>query len=98
MLGAYKAFYEAGVKIPEEVSIIGCGNTGDSEFFHPGLTTVDDDMQQMVRCTYEAAQKLLRNSELINTGIRFELVERGSTAPVPGSSFLMSNNKGNSKC
>ena len=98
VLGAYKAFYEAGVKIPEEVSIIGCGNTGDSEFFHPGLTTVDDDMQQMVRCTYEAAQKLLRNSELINTGIRFELVERVSTAPVPGSSFLMSNNKGNSKC
>lgn len=82
VLGAYKAFYEAGVKIPEDVSIIGCGNSGDSEFFYPGLTTVADDMRQMVCGTYEAAQKLLRSPERINIGLRFELIERGSTAPL----------------
>lgn len=42
-LGALRALREHGLRVPEDVSIVGCDNTPESVFFEPPLTTVEQN-------------------------------------------------------
>jgi LacI family transcriptional regulator len=46
-LGAMKAILGAGLKIPEDIAIIGCGNTRYSDFLRVPLSTIDQDCKAM---------------------------------------------------
>lgn len=39
-LGCYQAIYEAGLKIPEDISVVGFDGLEVSEYMVPPLTTV----------------------------------------------------------
>ncbi len=39
-LGAYKAIFEAGLRIPEDIAIIGYDDIEISKYFYPSLTTI----------------------------------------------------------
>jgi LacI family transcriptional regulator len=41
--GAMKAILEAGLRVPEDIALVGCGNTRYSEILRIPLTTVDQD-------------------------------------------------------
>ena len=45
-LGAYRAAEELGLRIPEDLSVVGCDNTLLADVVTPKLTTID---QQMLR-------------------------------------------------
>lgn len=55
--GAIEAFRQEGIKVPEDVSIVGFDGTQSAEICNPQLTTVEVPLQQM---GYEAVQMLLR--------------------------------------
>jgi LacI family transcriptional regulator len=40
-MGAMKAVLEAGLRIPEDVAIVGCGNVAYADFLRVPLTSVD---------------------------------------------------------
>jgi DNA-binding LacI/PurR family transcriptional regulator len=42
-LGAMRAFYENGVSVPDEISVVGFSDMPQSAFFQPPLTTVRQD-------------------------------------------------------
>lgn len=44
-MGAMQAILEAGLHIPEDVAVVGCGNVRYSEFLRVPLTTVDQDCE-----------------------------------------------------
>ncbi|MCQ6557476.1 LacI family DNA-binding transcriptional regulator [Paenibacillus mendelii] len=46
-IGAMKALHEAGLKVPEDVSIIGFDNIKESEYLIPALTTVFPPITEM---------------------------------------------------
>jgi LacI family transcriptional regulator len=71
-LGVMEAAREAGLCIPEDLSVVGFDNIPESAYFYPPLTTVDQSINQM---GYLAAQLLVR---LINEG---ELENRTYTLP-----------------
>ena len=48
-LGALSALNVKGIRVPEEVSVIGFDNMPATEFWSPGLTTVDARMRCVVR-------------------------------------------------
>lgn len=48
-LGVLYAFHEAGVSVPEEVSVVGFDNLPESAFFMPSLTTVHQDFDEVGR-------------------------------------------------
>lgn len=54
--GAYRAAYECGLRIPQDVSIISYDNSAESEYMVPSLTTFDQH--------YDVAAKLLADSIL----------------------------------
>jgi LacI family transcriptional regulator len=42
-LGALSAFHETGIKVPDEISVIGYDGMPESEFYQPPLTTIYQD-------------------------------------------------------
>jgi LacI family transcriptional regulator len=62
LLGVYRAAAECGVRIPDDVSLIGVNNLPYGEFLHPPLTTIDVKVADMAR---EGTNIL---SECIKTG------------------------------
>lgn len=80
-LGAYAAIQEAGLRIPEDISVIGRNNVTFSPFLYPALTTVDLHMADAGK----SAAELLLNvaaGEVTSTChkvmIRSTLAERAS--------------------
>lgn len=51
--GAYKAIYEAGMRIPEDISVIGFDGLDISAYYHPSLTTMRQPCAQMVRASID---------------------------------------------
>src|SRR3984893_12156457 len=84
-LGALRAFQEAGLRVPQDISVIGFDDIQGAAFSNPGLTTVRQPLADMGRL---AAQTLLSRIEgatdcPAEIPIEPELVVRQSTGPAP---------------
>jgi LacI family transcriptional regulator len=86
-VGAMVACRQAGVRIPEEMSITGVDNTDLGATQTPGLTSIRTPIVEIGRAAAEQVIARLegRPFERFRT-LPFEIVERGSTAPPPRSS------------
>jgi len=84
-IGAARALREAGIRIPEDVSLMGIDDIDLAAFTHPPLTTVSQSLTQMAT---KAAQMLLelvggQEPEQRRVKIVPQLIVRHSTAPPP---------------
>jgi len=82
-IGAMRAFQEAGLRVPEDVSIVGFDDINIASFARPALTTVRQPLKKMGRI---AAKTLLdwieaRGEYTPEIAIEPELVIRNSTGP-----------------
>lgn len=78
-LAAMRAFADHGIAIPDQVSIIGCDGLRAGAFFHPPLTTVVSDPQEMARDTIAAVQSIAREpGRVIKKMFVPEVMERKS--------------------
>lgn len=65
-LGAYQAAHEAGLAIPEDLSIVGFDNIPEAALAEPGLTTVDQSIQEMGKIAVQMLVKLIEGESLEN--------------------------------
>jgi DNA-binding LacI/PurR family transcriptional regulator len=70
-LGVLRAFTEAGVRVPEQISIVGFDDIPESEFLSPPLTTVRQDFGAVGRHSIDV---LLRQIEAPGAAARERLV------------------------
>lgn len=81
-LGVLLALHEAGRKVPDEVSIVGFDDIPESAFFHPPLTTVRQDFDDLGRrCVNRLAMLIRGDAPPSGDVIHPPLVQRASTAP-----------------
>lgn len=85
-IGAIRALQEEGLRVPQDVSVIGFDDIPGAAFHMPSLTTV---RQPLARMGEVAAQSLLERIEgkrefPSEIAIEPELVVRESTGPAPG--------------
>ncbi|HUA98704.1 MAG TPA: LacI family DNA-binding transcriptional regulator [Terracidiphilus sp.] len=81
-LGAMRAILEAGLRIPEDVAVIGCGNVLYSGFLRVPLTSIDQDSAAIGRRAAELALSLVGNKEPAPPTVELvaaRLVARAST-------------------
>lgn len=52
-MGIYQVAHELGVRIPQDLSVVGFDNLRDSQFMTPALTTVDQFMENMATVATE---------------------------------------------
>jgi LacI family transcriptional regulator len=89
-IGASRAIRDFGLRVPEDVSIVGFDDIVSASFQNPALTTVHQPLKKMGRM---AAETLLKRISRLNAEavpipsvitVEPELVVRESTCPVAG--------------
>ncbi len=82
-IGAMRALHEAGVKVPDEVSVVGFDDIDFAQLAHPPLTTISLPRDRLGSLAFQALHKLFghrapHGAEFV---IETHLVKRHSTAP-----------------
>lgn len=74
---------ELGLRVPDDLSVVGFDNIPDSALSSPPLTTVDQPIREMGRCAVDVLIKLIRDQPVETTHITLatRLVVRQSTRP-----------------
>jgi LacI family transcriptional regulator len=81
-IGAMRAFLDAGLRIPEDVSVVGFDDIQSAAFQNPSLTTVRQPLREMGALAARALLGRLSGDEGPPTlMVEPELVVRGSTGP-----------------
>ena len=82
-LGAIRAIREAGLRVPEDVSVLGFDDIPSAAYQHPGLTTIRQPLYEMgQRAADTLVARIERPEEPVPRTISLEpsLVVRGTTA------------------
>jgi LacI family transcriptional regulator len=77
-----RAILDAGLRIPEDIAVIGCGNVLYPDFLRVPLSTVDQDSSAIGRIAAELALSLVGSSTSVRSRTELiapKLVVRAST-------------------
>jgi len=83
-IGAMRALYEAGLRVPQDLSVVGFDDIDFAQMAHPPLTTVSLPRDQLGNLAFQALHKLFGHKAAHGAEFILEthLVKRDSTAPV----------------
>ena len=84
-IGAIKAARACGLRVPEDVSVVGFDDVEGATIVSPELTTVRQPLAEMGRTAVSLLNRLLEGQrfETLHVELATRLVVRGSTAPPP---------------
>jgi DNA-binding LacI/PurR family transcriptional regulator len=82
-LGLLNALHEAGVSVPDEVSVVGFDDVPEAAYYTPPLTTVRQDFAELGRRGVELILSRLRGEHIHVDAVTPRLVVRSSTAAPP---------------
>ncbi|WOO43735.1 LacI family DNA-binding transcriptional regulator [Rubellicoccus peritrichatus] len=84
-IGAINRFREAGLRVPDDISIAGYDNLDISGHFRPTLTTVDQHESDLMQMACDALIDRIEGGKEVTQPrlVRPLLVTRNSTGPVP---------------
>ena len=83
-IGALQAIRQHGLRVPEDISVVGFDDTYEASIMHPALTTVRQPLAEMGRMAVSQLVRLLQNQriEALHVELATRLVERDSTGPL----------------
>ncbi len=86
-IGALSACREAGIRVPEDISIAGFDNIEFAEHVYPGLTTVNVPAAEMGRIAGQCMIDILRHKKRgpFQYKLPVEIMARGTCAPPKGN-------------
>jgi DNA-binding LacI/PurR family transcriptional regulator len=64
-LGAIRALRDAGLRVPEDVSVVGFDDVPEAAFFDPPLTTVHQDFVALGHAAVDGLTKLIQSPEAV---------------------------------
>jgi LacI family transcriptional regulator len=84
-IGVMSALREAGLRVPDDISVVGFDDIDFARVAFPPLTTVNLSRDRLGRLAFEALQKILRDKKRRGAEyvVETQLVVRESTARVP---------------
>jgi LacI family transcriptional regulator len=80
-IGCAETLISQGLRIPEDISLVGFGNVLAAEYFRVPLTTVRQPKFRLGVAAVDAMMSLLRGEKISPKRLMAELIERKSTAP-----------------
>ena len=83
-IGCAETLLQQGIKIPDDISIVGFGNILAAEFYRVPLTTVSQPKYRLGTAAVEAMMNLIKGEKIQHKRLAAEFVQRQSTAPPKG--------------
>jgi len=85
-IGAFHSARARGLRLPEDLSVVGFDDTSEAEAAHPGLTTVHQPLRELGRMAVSLLVRLLdqHQFEPLHVELATRLVVRSSTARPTG--------------
>lgn len=83
-LGVLLALHEAGRTVPGEVSVVGFDDVAESAYFHPPLTTVHQDFEEVGRrCVALLVEQITTGRSVAGavSSVPPRLIRRSSAGP-----------------
>lgn len=89
-IGVMRVLYDAGIRVPEDVSIVGFDDVRDASLIRPGLTTVRQPTQEMGAAGAAKLLRLISGEEMgvMKLVLRTDLVVRQSSGRPRGAARL----------
>ncbi len=86
-LGVYEAARQRGLRIPQDLSVVGFDDLPVARWVSPPLTTVRQPLAEMGRVAAEMLGEIIEDRPLRSRRVELstELIMRESTGPVPGT-------------
>jgi len=81
-IGCAETLLSQGLRIPEDISLVGFGNVMTAEYFRVPLTTIRQPKFRLAMAAMDMMTNLLRGQPVESKRLSAELVERKSTAPL----------------
>ena len=81
-MGAYKALNEAGVRIPEDVSVVGFDGISLGNFLNPPLTTMVQPRDELITASVEKLVAAMEGEEVSQDIFEAVLLERESVSKI----------------
>jgi DNA-binding LacI/PurR family transcriptional regulator len=85
-IGAIQGFKKYGIRVPEDISVVGFDNLPFTEYCSPRLTTIAQNRKQLGIIACALLEQMMEGSPLNYCIARPSLVVRDSTVP-PGQSI-----------
>ena len=86
--GCAETFLQQGLKVPQDISVAGFGNTLVGEHFRVPLTTIRQPKHRLGMAAVDVMQQLLRGGRAESKRLPAELIVRDSTGAPPGAPAL----------
>jgi DNA-binding LacI/PurR family transcriptional regulator len=80
-IGCAETLLSQGLRIPEDISLVGFGNVLTAEYFRVPLTTIRQPKYRLAIAAMDMMTSLLRGQPVETKRLPAELIERKSTAP-----------------
>jgi LacI family transcriptional regulator len=84
-IGAASLLLNQGVRIPQDISIVGFGNVLISEHFRVPLTTIRQPKLRLGAAAVESMARVMRGEQVLTKRLPAEIVIRQSSGPPPGN-------------
>ncbi|MEM9435693.1 MAG: LacI family DNA-binding transcriptional regulator [Pseudomonadota bacterium] len=81
--GVIAGLREGGLRVPQDVSVVGFDDIEMAAFYHPALTTIRQERRQLGKRAAEVLVARLERRETPGETLAVTLIERGTTAPPP---------------
>jgi LacI family transcriptional regulator len=84
-IGSMRAFQEAGLQVPKDISVVGFDDIQGAAFHYPSLTTVRQPLREMGETAMKTLLERIEGREDYpkEIAVQPELVIRESTGPAP---------------
>jgi LacI family transcriptional regulator len=63
-IGAYRALRDLGLRIPDDVALVGCNGIEDTEYFDPPITTIVQPVDEMCAVAWTLLEKRIQDPSI----------------------------------
>ena len=63
-MGAHRALWDLGLRVPEDIALVGCDGIPEAEYARPSLSTIIQPIEEMCRMAWEFLERRLEHPNL----------------------------------